>query len=277
MTDLRTAVKRKESEMRFAKREREIRSVIRQVARAESVDLAFVIDATGSMASYIEGVKRHIRTIIKEVKRTHPGLSLRMAVVAYRDVDDANRFEVLDFVSSVEEFESFVATIAAKGGGDLPEDMAGGLQQANHLHWKNTTRVVFCIADAPCHGREYCDKRDKYPGGTPGICIASELASLFNRRSSNAGTMTVHFCAAGEAGPNLTKKMVLRLNEQMGARSDLGPEDQLVSVSLQDAKMLTDIVSKGVRTSILKTTTALRDCKDGSSCSRPAKRSRLDF
>lgn len=102
MTDLRNMVTKKESEMRLAVKDRQIQSVIRQAALAETVDLSFVIDATGSMTSYIEGVKKYIRSIVREVKRTHPGLSLRMAVVAYRDVSDRNRFEVLDFTSSVE-------------------------------------------------------------------------------------------------------------------------------------------------------------------------------
>jgi len=246
--------------------------------RAESVDLAFVIDATGSLGPYLEGVKNQIRAIAREVKRAHLGLRLRMALVAYRDIEESNRFEVLDFVSSVEEFENFVATIEADGGGDTPEDIAGGLQQANSLSWKNPTRVVFLIADAPCHGREYCDESDDdYPGGTPGICIAGELASLFGRRSANGGTMTVYFCAAGEDGPRLTQKMVLRLNEQMSGRSKGGDDSQLVRVCLHDAKLLTDVVSKGVRTSISKTTAAMRGCMDGSTCSHPAKRSRLGF
>jgi hypothetical protein len=50
--------------------------------------------------------------------------------------------------------------------------------------------------------------------------------------------------------------MVQQLNEQMAKRSDLGPEAQLENVSLDDAKMLTACVTKGVRTSIFKTMTA---------------------
>jgi hypothetical protein len=50
--------------------------------------------------------------------------------------------------------------------------------------------------------------------------------------------------------------MVQQLNEQMGKCSDLGPEAQLENVSLDDAKMLTACVTRGVRTSIFKTMTA---------------------
>jgi Mg-chelatase subunit ChlD len=157
MTMLRTTVKKKEGEMRAAMKEKEIRSVIRQVVLAESVDLAFILDATGSMGAYIDGVKSNIRAIVKQIMHTNGNLTLRMGVVAYRDIKDKKRFEVLDFVTSVDEFETFVGSLEADGGGDTPEDIAGGLQQANKLSWSNPTRVAFLIADAPCHGRDYYD------------------------------------------------------------------------------------------------------------------------
>ena len=47
----------------------------------------------------------------------------RIAFVAYRDIKDAQRFEVFPFNMDVSAFESFVANVEAKGGDDTPEDV----------------------------------------------------------------------------------------------------------------------------------------------------------
>jgi len=108
-------------------KEKEIRSVIQAVCSAEKVDLAFIIDATGSMSSYIDAVKRNIREVVSKVLSTNGNLNLRLAVVAYRDIaDGSNRYEVLDFVSIIGDFEHFLSSLKAVGGADTPEDMTHG-------------------------------------------------------------------------------------------------------------------------------------------------------
>ena len=64
---------------------------------------------------------------------------------------------MLDFTDSVDTFKRFCDPIIADGGGDIPEDVFGGLEKAGELGWTTdgSTRVLFHIADAPCHGREY--------------------------------------------------------------------------------------------------------------------------
>jgi von Willebrand factor type A domain len=168
---------RKTAELLRAIKTRDIQEVILSVRAAESVDLAFVIDATGSMAPHIASVKSSIRSIVAKIKKTNPDLTLRLAAVAYRDLSDGKeRSESLGFVPSVGEFEEFLQTVKAKGGGDEPEDMALGIQIANGLAWKNRTRVVFVIADAPCHGREFHNLEDNYPSGTPSINISGRTS-----------------------------------------------------------------------------------------------------
>jgi rRNA maturation endonuclease Nob1 len=178
--------------MKTAK-EHDIKSVIRFVREAERVDLAFLLDCTGSMASYIEAAKSSIKDIVRRVGRTNAGLKLRVAVVGYRDLGDTNRFEVLDFTSAVEDFERFVSLLKAGGGGDAPEDIAGAIQKANALSWQQTSRLTFLIADAPCHGRKFngLTGGDSYPEGTPGICIEAELKKLMEK-GGQAG-MQLHF------------------------------------------------------------------------------------
>jgi hypothetical protein len=86
-----------------------------------------------------------------------------------------NHFETLNFTKSVSIFKDFVASICAKGGGDFPEDVIGGLNKAVTLPWPQPsgTRIIFHLADAPPHGKHgkhiFHDSRhrDDYPNGHP--------------------------------------------------------------------------------------------------------------
>jgi hypothetical protein len=68
------------------------------------------------MGSYIASAKNSIRDIIKCLGSTNCNMNLRLALVGYRDVRDSKRFEVLDFVSSVDEFEHFLANLLQMEG-----------------------------------------------------------------------------------------------------------------------------------------------------------------
>jgi hypothetical protein len=51
--------------------------------------------------------------------------------------------------------------------------LLGGLEAAGGLAWSNPNRILIHVCDAPCHGRNYYDKReenvtwDRYPDGDP--------------------------------------------------------------------------------------------------------------
>ena len=49
--------------------------------------------------------------------------------------------------------------------------MHTGLKLATQMRWKAPNRLLFVIADAPCHGRAYHDEsmKDNYPDGKPGF------------------------------------------------------------------------------------------------------------
>ena len=231
--------------LRTAVKEKAVSSMIRNVCSAESVDVAFVLDCTGSMSSYIAAVKNSIREIVDRIQKTNGDLKLRLAMVAYRDIGDGSeRFEVLDFCSSVDTFKAFVGKLTATGGDDAPEDMAGAVQKANALDWKYSTRVVFLIADAPCHGRQFHSLFDSYPSGTPGIDIVKELKSLLAMTGS--GTMTVNFGRI----TGTTDAMINRF-------ADLGINMDVMSI--HDTAKVSAGVTKSVRKSIFKTMTLTTD------------------
>jgi hypothetical protein len=65
------------------------------------------------------------------VAEAYPDLALWVGCVAYRDhCDGAKRVEVFPFNASVEAFEAYMARVSVQGGGDGPEDIHGGLEEA---------------------------------------------------------------------------------------------------------------------------------------------------
>ena len=60
--------------------------------------------------------------------------------------------------------------LRATGGGDAPEDVAGGFENALKQDWQAKSRYAIFIADAPCHGKKYHNHEfgdDSYPEGDP--------------------------------------------------------------------------------------------------------------
>ena len=77
--------------------------------KAQQVDFCFLIDATGSMQPWIDQVKSQFSSMVRDLKVAFPSLKLNAAVVAYRDYNDRNHFEVLDFTCDVSKFCDFLA------------------------------------------------------------------------------------------------------------------------------------------------------------------------
>jgi hypothetical protein len=178
--------------IKYAMREKDIRCTLISLRSAESVDLAFILDCNCTHLRWMDTLPL-LRTLsmllwtVLNLESTNCSANLRLAIVGYPDIRDTKRFEVLDFGSSVEMFKNFLSKLEATSGADTPEDLAGAIaiQQANHLSWSQPTRMVFVIADAPCHGTEFHNYEDSYPMGSPGIDIISELDSLQQKVGDN--------------------------------------------------------------------------------------------
>jgi hypothetical protein len=207
-------------------KEQKNQTLLEAVFAAENVDLAFIVDATRSV-NRIMHVKDNIRKIAAQIQLTNGNLKIRLAIVVYRDLLYTNRFEVLDFVTSLDIFESFLSSIEIEKTpyySDRPADMAGGIQKANELSWKHLTRIAFLIADSPCHGLQFHTFDENYPAGSPGIDIKKELQTLlankgvyFGRSSGSTDKMIQRFEEYGLAIKtvefNATKEVVSALIE----------------------------------------------------------------
>jgi hypothetical protein len=128
-----------------------------ELKQAENVDLCFLIDCTSSMSSYIEQVQKKINDIVHELKMRFEHFSLRLAFVGYRDFteDPSEQIVCIDFLDEIDTFRVLVSEIEAFGGGDECEDVFSGLNEVTKLEWSNESRVLFHIADAPCHGKRF--------------------------------------------------------------------------------------------------------------------------
>ena len=126
-------------------------------ARAD-LDLAFVLDTTGSMSGEIEEARTRIRELALALAAARPGERIRFGVVAYRDQGDAYVTLVSPLVEEVELTWRFLNGLSANGGGDHPEDLVEGLRVAmDELAWDpDAERVLFLVGDAPAH-LDYAD------------------------------------------------------------------------------------------------------------------------
>jgi len=118
------------------------------------VEVAFVLDTTGSMGGLIEGAKRRIWSIARQIGEGRPRPDLRIALVAYRDVRDAYVTQVHPFTADMDEVYRSLSSFRAEGGGDTPEHVSAALREAvDSLQWSGppALRVVILVGDAPPH------------------------------------------------------------------------------------------------------------------------------
>lgn len=131
-----------------------------------NLDIAFVVDATGSMGDEIEYLKAELTDIIQRLKDTIPDLNIRLSASFYRDFGDEYLVKSVDFTQDVQKIVEFIKTNYADGGGDFPEAVDYALEAAiNGLSWNENsiTRIVFLILDAPPHNEpDVINRLQKY-------------------------------------------------------------------------------------------------------------------
>ncbi|PKC67373.1 kinase-like protein [Rhizophagus irregularis] len=162
-------------------REKAISKTLNNIKLSMKVDLCFVLDCTNSMGPYIDAARDCILQVINYIKHTNPSIELRVGFCGYRDhIDRHDRLKSLDFTDQYEQFTTYLQSVLPYGGGDTPEDVLGGLNEAiTKMKWKNGTRVLLHIGDSPPHGKKFTDMIDDYPKGDPyGLTAENVLKKL---------------------------------------------------------------------------------------------------
>lgn len=118
------------------------------------LDVALVIDTTGSMYDEIAYLQEELRAISSTIESRYPGADQRWALIVYRDQGDEYVTRVFDFVADLDAFRTDLARQSAGGGGDFPEAPHAALADMNALQWRSgpdVARLAFWVADAPHH------------------------------------------------------------------------------------------------------------------------------
>ena len=144
--------------------EERIQESLRKVVTKDiaSIDVAFVMDVTGSMHNELDAAKAKIRDLMEEFSgrsvelfgRKQP-LRIRFAFVGYRDQKEGDEWlELIPFStrSETESFEDQLSRVTAFShlNNDWEESVCSGLYEAMTLDWrKENAKVIILIGDAP--------------------------------------------------------------------------------------------------------------------------------
>lgn len=124
-------------------------------ARLRTLDLAFVVDTTGSMDDDIAQVKKDMVEYVDDLKET--GMDYRIAIVDYRDFPERSYsvdypYKVqLDFTNNYDEIQNAIDNLSLGHGGDKKETIYSALIDGlDELSWRsNSGKTAILIGDAP--------------------------------------------------------------------------------------------------------------------------------
>jgi hypothetical protein len=120
---------------------------------SQKVDVAFLVDATGSMGDEISYLKAELRDILQRVADSMPLANVQTGAVFYRDRGDDYLVRSSALTDSFGLTEKFISENSAAGGGDGPEAVETALEAGLELGWRKdaAARLAFLVLDAPPH------------------------------------------------------------------------------------------------------------------------------
>jgi hypothetical protein len=154
------------------------------------LDVALVIDTTGSMGDEIAYLQREFSDLSTAIESAYPMAAQRWALIVYKDVGDVYVTREYDFRSDLNALRADLAAQSAGGGGDFPEAPETAFEQLNQFQWRagaEVARLAFWVADAPHHNHRAMAMADAlratqgldvhvYPVASSGIDEFTELA-----------------------------------------------------------------------------------------------------
>jgi len=117
-----------------------------------AMDLALVIDTTGSMGDEMAYLQAELDSIVARLGREAGNLDLRIGVIVYRDEGDDYVVRSMPLTGNFRSVQANLARQESNGGGDTPEAVDQALAAAERMQWRpNAAKAVLLVADAPPH------------------------------------------------------------------------------------------------------------------------------
>jgi molecular chaperone DnaK len=123
-------------------------------AGAEQINVVFLIDTTGSMDTYISGVKD--RAIEFSDIISSKGARFKLGLIGFGDLYEKEKPSVYNFTDDVAKFQRQVKNIPRTYGGDIPESSLDALETGVELLnasplGPDSKNIFILITDAPPH------------------------------------------------------------------------------------------------------------------------------
>lgn len=131
------------------------------------LDMVIAFDTTGSMASYIDAVKKHVKELIPKLFKQNPDLRIGIVVFGdYCDMPSKDRFgkayQVCELTDNENRLIEFITKAQNTSGGDSDEFYELVIKKiVEETNWREgSTKAVLLIADAEPHkvGYSYSDR-----------------------------------------------------------------------------------------------------------------------
>ena len=120
----------------------------------QNVDLVFVVDTTQSMGKLLDAAKQTVWSIATHIQSSDQHVNLRIGLVAFRDMTDVYVTRPFALTSDLDAVSAELFQYRPEGGGDLPENVAAGMNDALHMHWRaDAKKIVFVVGDADAANR----------------------------------------------------------------------------------------------------------------------------
>lgn len=213
----------------------------------QKVNIAFMVDATGSMGDEIAYLQAEMNDVIQRTKKALPDVELSLGSVFYKDQGDDYVVKNFDFTKKVPDAISFIGHQGANGGGDTPEAVTEAFGSAiDSLDWDDDARakLLFVVLDAPPH----------HTAGN------IEKLQALARKAAEKGIRIIPISASGidKSTEYLMRAMALQTNGTylfITNHSGIGNDHIAPSTDSYKVEMLNDLILR-----VILQFTAISDC-----------------
>jgi outer membrane protein OmpA-like peptidoglycan-associated protein len=139
------------------------------------IDIAFIIDQTGSMRQEVNEVKTNIAEFTQRLAAK--GVDYRLAMISFSDVIERR----YNFTEDVNTFIGWIDELRVGGGGDDNENALEGLAEATSLKFRPIAQKLFIlITDAMFHQKgDHGDGTTEYTTQTMATFLQRQNVRLF--------------------------------------------------------------------------------------------------